>query len=359
MSNRKNIIEEVLKDFLERSLKLRFDICTCEKCKKKMLEKLLSRFPSEYIDVSNDYDLKKEAVMKKYFKEIFIQINQTIEEVSKNPPHPIEEDREEAFKRLLEKIYQDRGVDFRNYRENVLKRRIALRLLANKVDSYSEYLKILANSPQEYEKLFEVLAINVSEFFRDPPLWKRLEEILRKIIEEKNKSNEPVFIWSAGCAAGQEAYSLAILINEIDDLKIPVKIYGTDIDKDSLDKAKKARYSSDDLKNVEEELLKKYFIYEKGSFQLKEEIKKYVEFRYLDLTSSEYFSNIDMILCRNVFIYFTKPLQEQILNRFYKALRDGGYLVIGMSETLVSEAKLVFKEIDMYNRIYQKLKVKD
>ncbi len=354
----KNILEDILKDFLERSLSLRFDICTCEKCRQEMLKILLSKFPAEYVDTrTSNYKAKKEEITKKYLKEIFTQINQVIEKVSKNPPHPVEEDRKKAFKELLEKIYQDRGVNFKHYRKNLLKRRMALRLLANKVNSYSEYLKILVSNPDEYERLFEVLAINVSEFFRDPPLWKEIKNILRKIIEENNGKNEPILIWSAGCADGQEAYSLAILANEVNNIKVPFKIYATDIDKDSLNKAELGLYSSMDLKNVEEEILKKYFFPVGEKFKIKEEIKRFVEFKYLDLTSSECFRNLDMIICRNVFIYFTKPLQEQILSKFYEALKTGGYLIIGMSETLVPEAKLVFEEVDMNNRIYQKIKV--
>lgn len=350
-----NIWEAVLSSFLERALSLRFDICTCNECRKKMMEYLLKQFPPFYVEKDAfDYKEIEKKLIKGNSQKLFFEINKVIEEVSKNPPHPSLRDREKEFEMLLKKIKEDRGVDFSSYRRRILKRRIALRLLAHKLNSYTEYLKVLARDPSEYDKLFEVLTINVSEFFRDPGVWKRLEKILREIIGKNNVQRSPIVLWSAGCAQGEEPYSLSILMHEIDKIEVPFTIYATDIDQDALKEAKLAGYGSEVLKNVDENILNRYFKFSQGKYYLKEEVKKPVEFKYLDLTSQDTIKEVDLILCRNVFIYFTKPLQEQILNKFYYSLKKEGYLVIGKTETIMYEARLIFKEVDAENRIYQK-----
>ncbi len=320
------------------------------------MEYLLKQFSPFYVekDAFNYKEIERKLIRGNSQK-LFFEINKAIEEVSKNPPHSLSRDREKEFDTLLKKIKEDRGVDFSSYRHHILKRRIALRLLAHKLNSYAEYLKVLAHDPCEYDKLFEVLTINVSEFFRDPQVWKSLEKILKEIINKNNTQNTPVVLWSAGCAQGEEAYSLSILMHEIDKINVPFTIYATDIDQDALEKAKQAGYSSEVLKNIEEDILNRYFEFFQGKYFLKEKIKRPVRFKYLDLTSQETIKGVDLILCRNVFIYFTKPLQEQILNKFYYSLKKEGYLVMGKTETLMYEAKLIFKEIDMENRIYQKI----
>jgi len=352
----KNIWEDILTLFLEKTLSLRFDICTCELCQKRMMELLLKQFSPFYIEENSfNYEEIKKRLIKENSKKLFIEIEKVIEEVSKNPPHPAWEDREKEFDMLLQKIKEARGVDFSRYHRRILKRRIALRLLARRLNSYTEYLKILAQDPSEYNELFGVLTINVSEFFRDTEVWESLKKILERIIERNNSENTPIVMWSAGCAKGEEPYSLSILMQEIDRIKTSFTIYATDIDEKALEEARLAGYNSDVLKNVDEEILKKYFKFFQGRFYLKEEIKKHVEFKYLDLTSPETIRNVDLIICRNVFIYFTKPLQEQILDKFYYSLKDGGYLVMGKTEVLPKEATVIFREVDAENRIYQKM----
>jgi chemotaxis protein methyltransferase CheR len=364
MKNQKNIVKGILRYFLERSLNLRFDICTCEKCKEKMLKYLLAKFPPVYVaaDDSDYSDIEKD-VTKKYLKQIFLELNNAINYVSKRLPHPLEEDKEKSLENLLQMIKKDRGVDFGRYRRELLKRRIAIRMVANKIKSYTEYLKILAENPHEYEKLFETLTINVSEFFRDPPVWKEIRKILTKIIQINKIKEKPVTFWSAACAKGEEPYSLAILIRELGDMGIPLKIYATDIDKESLMQGKKGVYSkevvSKAIRNTTEEGIvfdvQKYFVFKDGMYYVKDDVRNLVEFKYLDLTSSEYLNGMDMILCRNVFIYFTKPLQEQILDKFYRCLNSEGYLVTGETESLLADARTIFKEVGGRSRIYQKI----
>jgi chemotaxis protein methyltransferase CheR len=357
----KNMMEGVLSYFLDRNLGLRFDICTCEQCKAEMLKKLAAVFPPVYLDSDDpQYRVLERELSRKNLSEMFNAINRTIIEVSENPPHSREEDKEKALDDLINKIRDDRGVDFSGYRRSILKRRIALRLMANKVNSYSEYLSVIAGNPHEYEALFEALTINVSEFFRDPYVWMTIKDILREVVERNVRENKPTVLWSAGCAHGEEPYSLAIIAREINNFTMPIKIYATDIDQYSLEKAREGVYDSmNTIRNVLKGFFDfnfdKYFSFRDGRYYVSDSLKELVEVKYLDLTSLDYIENVDMILCRNVFIYFEKALQEQSVDRFYRSLKSKGYLIVGETENLVPEAKLVFKETKSYSKIYQKI----
>lgn len=366
MVNKKNILGNILQDFLERSLALKFDVCKCSQCKEKMMDYLLTKFEPVYVDEDNpDYKTIERKLFFKYFKDMAVEVKNVIDIVSKNMPHPRDTDPEKTFDMILEYIKKARGVDFSQYHREILKRRIGSRVIAHKVNSYQEYLKVLVDNPKEFDKLVDTLTINVSEFFRDPPVWEVIKKILGKVIDKKNTRGEPVKIWSAGCAKGEEPYSLAILAKEINNIKVPFKIYATDIDKESLVYAKEGGYDASYLELTMKNMVKEsffvnlpdYFVFKDGKYYIKREIKELVEFSYLDLTSSEYLSGVDMILCRNVFIYFTKPLQERIVDNFYRSLNEDGYLVIGMTETLLQESRIVFREVDNYNRIYQRIRI--
>ena len=359
MGNVKNVMEGVLSYFLDRNLALRFDICTCDRCKAEMLRKLTPVFPPVYVDSDDSrYRTIEKELSRKNLPDIFNAINRVIAEVGDNPPHGAEEDKEKALDDLINKIRDDRGVDFSGYRRSILKRRIALRLTANKVNSYVEYLSVLAKNPHEYEDLFEALTINVSEFFRDPYVWMNIKDLLEEIIGRNSAKNEPTVLWSAGCAHGEEPYSLAIIAREVDNFKTPVKIYATDIDADSLKGAKEGVYDSmNTIRNVLKGYFNfafdKYFSFRDGRYHVSDSLKDLIEFKYLDLTASSYLENVDMILCRNVFIYFDKALQERSVDRFYRALKPGGYLIVGETETLVPEAGMVFIMVGKNRAIFQ------
>jgi chemotaxis protein methyltransferase CheR len=363
MEDEINIIASVLGHFLDRNLSLRFDICTCHKCKEEMLRRLVGQFPPVFMSKRDPrYRDSEREFIRRYLQDIFISINKVIGDVSENLPHPPEEDKERSLENLITKIRDDRGVDFSGYRRPILKRRIALRLLANKVHSYSEYLTVLAHNPQEYELLFEALTINVSEFFRDPYVWITIKDIIESTIEHNSAIGKPTVIWSAGCAHGEEPYSLAVLVREVNKNDAQVKIYATDIDPDSLKRAKEGSYDSmNTIRNVLKGYFRfdfeKYFSFRDGKYFVNDSLKELIEFKYLDLTSTDYIKDVDIILCRNVFIYFNKALQEQSVDKFYHSLKPGGYLIIGETENLVSEARLVFKPTKNHSRIYHKVDV--
>ncbi|MCM8800682.1 MAG: late competence development ComFB family protein [Candidatus Omnitrophica bacterium] len=357
----KNIVEDIVREYLNVSLSLRYDICTCPLCRNAMLAEALSNIPPKYVSTE---EAGMRAVIEQtrleYQARIAKEVLNTIDRISKNPPHELNEDKKQAFRLLLNKIYEDRGLDFRHYREGILKRRFALRMHANKVKSYAEYLLLLNKTPEEYEKLFEALCINVSEFFRDPPVWEVIEKILKELIKERVETNQSLKIWSAGCANGEEPYSIAILIKKIlkdyppDKFK-GVEILATDIDKQVLRNGEKAEYSLASLKNVSPRVLKEYFTYEDGRYCIIPEIRKMVLFKHMDLILQEpQIKDLDIILCRNVFIYFNRSLQDILFTKFYKFLKSGGYLVLGKVETIWDEVKDIFEKVDLENRIFRK-----
>lgn len=356
----KNIIEDIALSHLDSALTLRYDICTCSICKNDMLAFVLSQIPAHYVTTEQGaLHTIIQQYRVEYQAEIARAILKAIDLVSKNPRHKLKENHNQTFQLLLDKIQSDRGLDFHHYHQALLKRRVALRLKANKINSYSDYLLLLMNTPEEYENLFATLCINVSEFFRDPEVWNMLKPLARGIIlEKKNEPAPSIRIWSAGCANGEEPYSLAIVLKEAlagEHANFPVKITGTDVDPSCLKFAQKGIYPKTGLKNLPKELLNKYFIPEgDGEFKIKDEIKQLVNFSYLDLTSPELAKNTDLILCRNVFIYFDRNLQEQLLMKFYNSLNPKGYLLLGKSETLIREAREIFQEIDLDVRLFRR-----
>lgn len=362
----KNIIEDVARDFLNHTLALRYDICTCPTCKNDMLAYILSRVPPKYVTTETGaLHMLIEQTRIEHQAEIGRAVINAIDIVSKNPRHQPIEDKQQSFDLLLDKIQENRGLDLRHYRQELLRRRVALRIRANNLNSYSEYLRLLIRNPDEYTALFNVLCINVSEFFRDPEVWITAKYLLENVIRKKIRMEDRIIrIWSAGCASGEEAYSIAILLKEMlpEDMRsFFIKIYATDIDRDTIKNALKAEYQKDSVKNVDSKYLDRYFILTSGrqNYKLKQEIKDMVEFQYQDLTGEEYITDTDVVFCRNVFIYYSLSLQEMILMKFYKSLSPKGYLVMGRVESILNEAREIFDEVDSNARIYQKKELRN
>ncbi len=270
-------------------------------------------------------------------------------------------DDKREFELLQQKIKRDRGFNCSLYKDKCQKRRIAVRMRANKVSSYREYMNILDKNPDEYDKLLDSLTINVTEFFRNPETFDFLyENILPELIAEKRfEAMTSIRIWSAGCAAGEEPYSLAILLKELLSAKkresYNIKIWGTDIDDASIERARNGVYQAYGTDNLSPNLLSKYFSPgRRGEYILKDEIKKMVDFRKSDLISEMGPTNLDMILCRNVVIYFSRELQERLFLDFLSCLRAGGYLVLGKVETLVGRAVNLFERVNNRERVFRK-----
>lgn len=264
------------------------------------------------------------------------------------------------FYDLLEKIHKEHGVDITEYRPKCLGRRIYSRLRATQTDSISEYINYLDKNPAEYKNLMDAVTINVTEFFRNAEVFQAMtKKVLPELIARKKKEGKKVLrVWSAGCASGEETYTLGIMLYEflgeaINDFI--VKIYGTDIDKNVLAKAVEGRYEAAALKEAPPKIIEKYFYKEDSKYVLDDKIRLITKFLHHDLVKGEPLKNIDLVLCRNVVIYFSRELSSKVYAGFYQALNEKGYLVLGKVEALWGEVTRYFRAVDNRERIYQKM----
>jgi len=271
-------------------------------------------------------------------------------------PDSNQEKTDEELAHLLQKIYTERGFDFRDYKKDSLKRRIKKRLDAYHISTYQEYIEFLDAHQDEYAKLFDTMLINVTEFFRDQDAWKILESDVIPGIIARKKNGESIRVWTAGCASGEEPYSVGILLAEAlgDALgNFDIRIYATDIDENALAEARRGVYSSEKLKNVSPERLEKYFTKEDGVFKIDRQIRQMVAFGRQDLTSDAPISHLDLLICRNVLIYFNAKLQNKLLYRFDFAMNRGGYVFFGKSESMALGSRF-FTPVSQKWRIFQK-----
>lgn len=267
----------------------------------------------------------------------------------------IADDEFESIRRLLA---HRTGFRLERYKDKCVKRRITLRIRSTRCRSAAEYVLLLQNDERETENLYRVLTIHVSHFFRNPATFQKLQdEILPLLFARAVELRLPeMTFWSVGCASGEEPYSLALILKDrfSDYLaQMPVKIIGTDIDETVLEKARAAVYGSERLAEVSGAMLGRFFRQSGACYRLVDEICEMVTFRRADLFSDPPYQGCDLILCRNVLIYFERPQQEAILTSFADALRDHGMLVLGKSETLVGEARKRFRTLCPAERIYR------
>jgi chemotaxis protein methyltransferase CheR len=261
---------------------------------------------------------------------------------------------------LIKNIFNITGVNLSGYRRSTFERRLEIRLTKLGIDCIS-YLDICKKDPGECHSLLSMVTINVSSFFRDPLVFEVVDNLLFQLMSKKSDLR----IWSVGCASGEEPYSLGILIKEMQQrLKIDsceTLIFGTDIDPESITNAKDATYKRNSLKEMKLKYFDKYFTSNGNKFNLRPSVKKLVHFSEEDILSAKslapaqsVFGSFDLILCRNLLIYFSPQHQDLIINKLYKSLSAGGYLVLGTSEEIGTEMKAQFKVIDRLNRVYQK-----
>ena len=264
----------------------------------------------------------------------------------------------QALEHLLEHLKQSRGFDFTAYKRATLERRIEKRMTAVRVSSYEEYEDYLEVHPDEFEHLFNVILINVTAFFRDPETFDFLgKDVIPALIKSK-RPYDPIRIWSAGCASGEECYSLAILIAEAlgeSQYRERVKIYATDVDEAELVVARQASYTERQVQDVPAELRQKYFDANGDRWLFRKDLRRSVIFGRHDLLGDAPISRVDLLLCRNTLMYFNHEAQAKIVSRFHYALRDGAYLVLGRAEMLVNFAD-VFAPMDLKLRVFTKIR---
>jgi two-component system CheB/CheR fusion protein len=222
--------------------------------------------------------------------------------------------------------------------------------------TYSDYMDYLEVHPDEFVHLFNTILINVTGFFRDPLSWEYLAgEVIPRILAGKT-GNEPIRVWSAGCASGEEAYTVAILLAEAlgpDAFRERVKIYGTDIDIEALNQARQGTYTAHDIEEMPKELVEKYFEKVGDRLGFRKDLRRSVIFGRHDLMQDAPISRLDLLICRNALMYFNAETQQRILDRFYFALAEGGYLFLGKAEMLLAH-NTAFTPLDLKRRVFVK-----
>lgn len=258
------------------------------------------------------------------------------------------------FTRLIDYLKQTRGFDFSAYKVSTLMRRIQKRMHDVGVETYADYIDFLEVHPDEFRPLFDTVLINVTEFFRDAPSWTFLaDEVIPRILEEKGP-DRPIRAWSAGCASGEEAFTLAILLVEAmgeEEFRRRVKIYATDADEDALTEARQGSYELRKLHAVPPELVDKYFEKHGSRLLFRADLRRCLIFGRHDLIQDAAISRLDLLLCRNTLMYFNAEAQDRILARFHFALNPTGYLFLGKAETLLSHGNS-FRPVDLRHRVF-------
>ncbi|MFN3383323.1 MAG: CheR family methyltransferase [Archaeoglobaceae archaeon] len=251
------------------------------------------------------------------------------------------------FKAIVNQVSKKSGLKLEMYRESYLRRRVELRMRILGLKDLSEYYSYLRSNEKEVGELINAIAINVTEFMRDKtPFEFFMNEILPWISYKKI-----LRFWSAGCAYGEEAYSIAICALEA--IESNFTVYATDIDEDCLQKAMLGIYDEPQLRNLDEEIKRKYFEKVGDKFKVKEFVRRHIRFKRHDLTSQEPITKfLDTIFCRNVMIYFTEEQKAKVLKDFHDALVDGGYLIIGKSESIPRQG---FECVSLTEKVYRKV----
>jgi len=260
------------------------------------------------------------------------------------------------FVRLLEYLKTTRGFDFSGYKLSSLIRRVQKRMQQIGINSYPEYMDYLEVHPDEFSPLFNTVLINVTDFFRDAPAWQALgENILPRILETKEEG-QPVRCWSAGCASGEEAYTLAMLLAEAlgeQEFRRRVKIYATDADEEALSTARQGSYAADKVEAIPADLLSRYFEKNGERHVFRPDLRRALIFGRHDLVQDAAISRLDLLVCRNTLMYFNAETQARILARFHFALNRLGYLFLGRAETLLTHGNS-FHPVDLKRRIFQR-----
>ncbi|GIE31556.1 chemotaxis protein CheR [Actinoplanes italicus] len=261
------------------------------------------------------------------------------------------------FEALLVYLKESRGFDFTGYKRSSLMRRVNRRMTQVDAAEYQDYLDFLQVHPDEFTALFNTILINVTAFFRDLDAWEYLQsDVLEPMVASK-PADSMIRVWSAGCASGEEAYTLAMALAEllgVEQFKDRVKIYATDVDEEQLNEARQATYGEREMQGLSPELVERYFEQNGGRYTFRKDLRRSVIFGRNDLVQDAPISRIDLLTCRNTLMYFNAETQAKILGRFHFALADTGVLFLGKAEMLLSHSSL-FTPIDLKRRVFRRV----
>ncbi len=261
-----------------------------------------------------------------------------------------------SLRELIQIVANERGLDLRGYKHSTLDRRLRRRMFQLNIGSVSDYLEKIRTDEKEVNELLNTVLINVTEFFRDQQAWEVLHQNVLTRVLRAMRPGDTFRAWSAGCATGEEPYSLAILIADILGTRLgdfDVKIYATDIDEEALNVARRGEYTPEHLRKVRHDWRERYF-YGTNTLRINRDIRRLVIFGRSNLVSDAPISHCNMVLCRNVLIYFDTDAQKIILKRLHYALEPSGILFLGKAESKLTESKF-FRPVDSRWRIFQRI----
>ncbi len=265
-------------------------------------------------------------------------------------------DKEKDLSEIFLLLKGNKNIDFSQYKQTTLNRRIDRRMLLNKL-SFLEYLKLLKDNPQELEALYQDMLITVTRFFREPEKFEALKTVVfPNILKNRQQPQVPIRIWVPGCSTGEEAYSIAICLLEFLSSKlsnIPVQIFATDINEQAIKKARLGIYPQGIVSDVSPKRLERFFAKLDGNYQIIKQLRDMCTFAPHNLTVDPTFSKLDLISCCNVLIYMGQPLQQKILSMFHYALNPAGFLMLGDSETIGNSTD-IFLPMDKKHKIYSR-----
>src|SRR5262249_24703838 len=272
-------------------------------------------------------------------------------------PVPVEEVAGDILRQLFNLIKASGGVNFSHYKEASLRRRIARRMVLKKIESLPSYLGHLRTHKEEVAALYQDLLITVTEFFRDPDTFDMLRTRIIPQIFKRLPGDATARVWVAGCASGEEAYSIGICYAEAaakDRAVPPVQIFATDVSDQCIAKARSALYPESIAANISADRLHRFFVKEAGGYRVSKFIRDLCIFAEQDVIGDAPFSRMDLVSCRNLLIYLDTPTQKDVLHRFHYALKPTGFLLLGGSESAAAAPEL-FEEVEKRERIYSKL----
>jgi chemotaxis protein methyltransferase CheR len=268
-------------------------------------------------------------------------------------------DDDAGFAVLKAQLVELTGWDLTRFKENYLRRRVGARLRALGMADWRAYGALLKGDAHELERLKDRLTVNVTEFLRDPDMWDEMRSlVLPRLLEAAAaRSVRELRIWSAGCSSGEEPYSLAMLALEAAEAQakgVQVRVMASDLDPLILERAKTGRYPDAAFAHVPLPLLRRWFVAGGEHHQVGPSLRQAVSFRILDLFSTPPPPNLDLLLCRNVMIYFSRELQQKLLRSYHQALRPGGIFITGKTETVLGPARAVFNCLSARSRIFER-----
>ncbi|MFA5362618.1 MAG: CheR family methyltransferase [Candidatus Omnitrophota bacterium] len=358
MNESKNTVYKFLaSSLLNKELASRYNVCHCPACRNAMVEHIITNTPTAYFSQLQRAGTK-DMDNSPYAAKILPFITAAIETIARNPTHKTDGKTEEKYQQMVKRILEDRRLDFRFCHQDALRRRVCERMQEYGLTSYTEYLEQLIRNPDEYNRLFNPFSMYMPGFFIDEEIWVTIKYMLENIARTKMaENNMEITVWNAGAGRGEDAFSLAMLFLEAlgyNAEKFKVRIIATEQDKDCLEFLKNPRYNREDLQEKKTMRIR-YFNIIGLEYRPKDEIKKLVSFRELNLRTADIIKDTDVILCRNTFPYLNRTEQKHLLYKFHRSLKPQGYIVLGKVEKIIDEkTDIAFQEIDAGSRIYKK-----